>query len=340
MTITAIIVNYKVPQFLLQCIDSLRVSFAAMHAADARYNGEIVVVDNNSQDGSQQLVATYFPEVRYIALSENLGFAKANNIAIRQSESDYVALVNPDVIVSSSTMLEMVRFMEEHRDAGAVGPRIINIEGMFLPESKRNYPTMWVAFCKLTRLSRVFSGSPLFDCYYNCRLGERECGVTDILVGAFIFMDRRRLGDVALLDEDFFMYGEDIDISVRIKEAGFNNYYLPSTIIHYKGESTNKDCLRYISSFYGAMRIFCRKHSRSKLIYGFVSVMVWVIQKLLQMKPRSLTASAGVVDSVTLRADEIGYDRIIEYVEQNRGKSQVIISNPRYNLNVYGLARG
>lgn len=254
MRLSVVIVNYNVRYFLEQALGSVR---RAMEGID----GEVWVVDNHSADDSVRMVRERFPEVKLIANTDNPGFAVANNQAIRQSAGEYVLMLNPDTLVEEDTFRKCLDFMDAHPDAGALGCKLIDGSGKFLPESKRGFPTPWVAFCKTFGLSTLFPKSKLFNRYHLGYLPEDQTAEVDVLAGCFMFMRKTALERSGLLDEAFFMYGEDIDLSYRIQQAGFKNYYFPETrIIHYKGESTKKGSLNYVRTFYQAMIIFARKH--------------------------------------------------------------------------------
>lgn len=257
--LTIVIVSYNVRKFLEQTLRSV-------HKATEEVAAETIVVDNASVDGTVEMVVEKFPEVQMIANKENLGFSKANNQAIRLSSSEYVLLLNPDTILQEDTLRVCMDFMDEHQDAGAAGVRMLDGRGHFLPESKRGLPTPETAFYKLAGLSKLFPSSPRFCKYHMGHLDEFENHKVEVLSGAFMFMRRSALEQSGLLDETFFMYGEDIDLSYRITQEGYANYYLADTsIIHYKGESTKKGSLNYVFHFYNAMAIFAKKHySRSK----------------------------------------------------------------------------
>ncbi len=258
MKLSVIIVSYNVRHFLEQCLYSVR-------AASVGIDTEIFVVDNASVDGSVKMVKEKFPEVKCIANQENAGFAKANNQAIRQSTGEYVLLLNPDTIVETDTFNKIIAFMEIHADAGGLGVKMVDGTGKFLPESKRGLPTPGVAFCKVFGLSRLFPKSKTFNKYHLGYLDKETTHQVEILAGAFMLIRKSVLNEIGLLDEDFFMYGEDIDLSYRIIKAGYHNYYFPDArIIHYKGESTKKGSLNYVFVFYNAMIIFARKHYTAK----------------------------------------------------------------------------
>ena len=254
MKLTVVIVNYNVKYFLEQCL------FAAQKAA-LKVSSEIIVVDNDSVDGSCQMVEEKFPEVQLISNKENVGFSKANNQAMRIAKGEYILLLNPDTVVEEDSFLKIVDFMDRTPDAGGLGVKMIDGKGRFLPESKRGLPTPEVAFWKMFGFSKLFSRSKRFGRYHLGYLSNDQVHVVDVLAGAFMLLRKETLEKVGLLDEDYFMYGEDIDLSYRITQGGYHNYYFPeTTIIHYKGESTKKGSINYVKVFYNAMIIFAGKH--------------------------------------------------------------------------------
>ena len=258
MKLSIVIVNYNVEHFLEQCLFSVRKAIANIDA-------EVYVVDNNSVDGSMKMLSEKFPEVKVIANKDNVGFSRANNQAIRVSTGEYVLLLNPDTVVEDDTFTKTIDFMDSHPDAGGLGVKMVDGKGRFLPESKRGLPTPATAFYKMFGLTKLFPHSKRFARYYLGHLDNDEINEVEILSGAFMLMRRETLDKCGLLDETFFMYGEDIDLSYRIILAGYKNYYYPKTrIIHYKGESTKKTSVNYVLVFYKAMEIFVRKHFATK----------------------------------------------------------------------------
>ena len=252
--LSVVIVNYNVAYFLEQCLN-------AVLAASKSLNVQVFVVDNNSVDGSVEMVQSKFPQINLIANKENVGFSRANNQALAISDARYSLLLNPDTVVEEDTFSKVVSFMDEHSDAGGLGVRMVDGKGRFLPESKRGLPTPMVAFYKIFGLSKLFPKSKRFGRYHLGYLSEFDTSEVDVLSGAFMLMRKETLEKVGLLDETFFMYGEDIDLSYRIQLGGFKNYYFPETkIIHYKGESTKKSSVNYVFVFYRAMIIFAKKH--------------------------------------------------------------------------------
>ena len=252
--LSVIIVNYNVEYFLEQCLNSVIM-------ASEKLSVEVFVVDNNSVDGSVMMLKKKFPSVLLIENKKNYGFSKANNQAIEKARGRNILLLNPDTVVEESTFKKVVDFMDEHPDAGGLGVRMVDGKGNFLPESKRGLPTPKVAFFKIFGLSRLFPKSKLFGSYHLGYLNEHEVNKVDVLSGAFLLFKKEVSEKIGMLDEAFFMYGEDIDFSYRITQEGYLNYYYPETsIIHYKGESTKKSSVNYVFIFYKAMVIFAQKH--------------------------------------------------------------------------------
>lgn len=258
MKLSVIIVNYNVRAYLEQC---LRTVFEALKGID----GDVFVVDNQSTDGSVEMVREKFPQVRLIANKDNVGFSRANNQAIRESSAEYVLLLNPDTVVGEDVFQKVIAFMDAHPKAGGLGVKMVDGTGQFLPESKRGLPTPAVAFYKIIGLTRLFPKSKVFGRYHLGHLPENGAAPIEILSGACMFLRKKTLDEVGLLDESFFMYGEDIDLSYRITMGGYENWYLPEArIIHYKGESTKKSSVNYVFVFYNAMAIFAKKHFTRK----------------------------------------------------------------------------
>ncbi len=217
MRLSVIIVNYNVKFFLEQALLSLRRAIQSLEV-------EVFVVDNNSADGSVEMVRNKFPEVILIVNKHNPGFSIANNQAIRQAKGQYILLLNPDTVVAEDTFRICLQFMDDHPQVGGLGVRMIDGSGQFLPESKRGFPSPWVAFCKAFGLSRLFPRSKWFNHYHLGYLSEKEAHPIEVLAGAFMWMRSSVLDEVGLLDESFFMYGEDIDLSYRIVKGGYQNY--------------------------------------------------------------------------------------------------------------------
>ena len=273
MKLSIIIVNYNVRYFLQQCLQSLQPAMQGLEA-------EIFVVDNHSSDGSVDMVAQLFPQVKIIANLDNVGFSKANNQGIRQAVGEYILLLNPDTVVEEETLKKVCAFMDAHPEAGGLGVHMIDGKGNFLPESKRGLPTPAVAFYKIFGFAALFPTSKTFGKYHLGYLDKNKTNEVDVLSGAFMLMRKETLDKTGLLDEDFFMYGEDIDLSYRITKAGYKNYYFADTrIIHYKGESTKKSSVNYVFVFYKAMVIFARKHfapGGAALFAFLINIAIWL----------------------------------------------------------------
>lgn len=252
--LSVIIVNYNVKYFLEQCLCSLQEGFKNIEA-------EIIVVDNNSSDGSKDFFRDKFPAVNFIWSQQNEGFAKANNNALRIASGDYILFLNPDTIVPEDCLEKCVSFIKDKGDAVALGIQMIDGSGKFLKESKRAFPSPLTSFYKLSGLARLFPRSRTFAKYHLGYLSKNQNHEVDVLAGAFMIIPKKILDEVGSFDENFFMYGEDVDLSYRIQKAGYKNFYFAeSCIIHFKGESTKKGSLNYVRMFYKAMSVFVQKH--------------------------------------------------------------------------------
>jgi GT2 family glycosyltransferase len=250
MKLSVVILNYNVRYFLEQCILSVQ---KAIEKLDA----EIIVIDNNSKDDSCQMVKASFPNVNLIENKENVGFSKANNQAVAVAKGEYVCILNPDTIVAEETLIKAIAYSEKTSNIGALGVYLMDGTGNYLPESKRNLPTPKVSLLKFSGFNKQ---------YYANNISETSCGKVAVLVGAFMLLKRSIYNEVEGFDEDYFMYGEDIDLSYKITKAGYENHYLGNTtVLHYKGESTKKDAA-YFERFYGAMQIFYQKHFNNNIL--------------------------------------------------------------------------
>lgn len=253
MKLSVIIVSYNVRHYLQQCLDSLQRAIAGMDA-------EVCIVDNHSKDGTVKFLRKLGGNVKVIESNHNYGFARANNIGIRQTSGDYVLLLNPDTVVGESTIKDCLAFMDGHPSAGGLGVEMLKSDGGKAMESRRGLPTPMASLYKMCGLCSRFPNSKRFGRYYMCGMAWDEPGRIEVVSGAFFMIRRTALEQAGLLDEDFFMYGEDIDLSYRILKSGYENWYLPVKILHYKGESTQKSSFRYVHVFYEAMLIFFQKH--------------------------------------------------------------------------------
>jgi len=252
--LSIIVVNYNVKAFLEQCL-------IAIDRARGGLNVEIFVVDNASVDGSQAMVRKRFPDVNLMENSTNIGFSTANNQAIKAAKGEYILILNPDTLIQEDTLVVLKKYLDEHQDVGAVGCKLLNPDGSFQIASRRSFPTPWVAFCRIIGLSRIFPKSRIFGQYNVTYLDPDTEAEVDVLSGSLMMLRRSVLDRVGYFDEDYFMYGEDIDLSYRIKKAGWKIMYTPLTkVIHYKGESSKKSEFSIITRFYSTMLIFVGKH--------------------------------------------------------------------------------
>ena len=279
MLLSVIIVNYNVKYFLEQCLCSVRKAVGEMVVATGERNVEVLVIDNQSTDGSIEYLQSRFPFAQFIKSSTNQGFSKANNYGLKKATGKYVLFLNPDTILPEDAFTKCIAFMDAHPDAGALGVQMIDGAGRYLKESKRGFPSMWVSFCKMSGLTAWFPTSKIFARYYMGHLNHEQVQKVDILSGAFMMATKAALDKTGGFDEQFFMYGEDIDLSYRLQQTGLTNYYLPDcTIIHFKGESTRKDS-KYVKLFYKAMVQFVQKHFHGELAWlytGLLEAVIWL----------------------------------------------------------------
>lgn len=262
MELSIVIVNYNVRYFLELCLRSV---CAAITEIDA----EIIVVDNQSSDGSCEMVSKFFPQVKLFSNQENVGFSKANNQGVATAKGKYVCILNPDTVVAEDTFKQLLLFASSQQNLGIVSCKLIDGAGYFLPESKRHVPTPGIAIQKLLGLSKK---------YYASEVDEKSIAKVPVFVGAFMLMLKRVYNEAGGFDERYFMYGEDIDLSYTILKKGYDNiYYGKTTVIHYKGESTLKDA-EYAKRFYGAMKLFYKKYFQTNLVFDImVTVAVAII---------------------------------------------------------------
>lgn len=278
MKLSVIILNYKVRHFLELCVQSVL-------EATKNFSSEVIVVDNHSQDGSCEMLKANYPQVKLIENSQNVGFPKGNNLGVSIARGEYICILNPDTVVPEDVFTKLFKFAGSIANLGIIGVKQIDGSGNFLPESKRGLPTPWVAF---TRFSGLFKLSPKwFGKYYFPSLAENETGETEILVGSFMFMKKQVFESVGGFDEGCFMYADDIDLSYEVLKKGYSNFYFPqSTIIHFKGESTQKDTV-YLNRFREAMNFFYKKHFKVNYFFDValrVGIILFSILKLLKLQ--------------------------------------------------------
>ena len=269
MKLSVIIVSYNVKYFLEQCLCSLE------KAAEG-IEHEVIIVDNASDDDSTHYITSRFPDVKWIANKENLGFSRANNIAFEHVCGEYVLMLNPDTIVTRDSIASTVAFMDGNPEAGAVGVKMLNKDGNFALESRRGIVTPWVSICKAAGFCKRYPKSKLFGHYYMSYLPEDEACSIEMVSGAFMMLRRSKLQEIGFLDEKFFMYWEDSDLSFRILKSGAKNYYLPHPILHYKGESSIKSKLKYRYWLYFSLQRFFRKHNFFYYILSYLPLKLTV----------------------------------------------------------------
>jgi len=312
MVLSVIIVSYQVKYFLEQCL------FSVEKALQGTQETEIIVVDNHSQDGSIEYLQPKFPTVKFLVQTENHGFGAANNLALDQAKGKYILFLNPDTILPEDFFGICLSFMDRTPGIGAAGVRMVDGSGRFLKESRRGFPTPWVAFCKLSGLTALFPHSRLFAGYYLGHLPEDQTLPAPILSGACMCIPRTVLDQTGWFDERFFMYAEDIDLSHRIEQKGFTNYYIAdTTILHFKGESTHKDA-RYIKLFYGAMVQFRRKHFKgafSRIFNGLLAIAIRIRAGLSSSPP--VVPSSGY-DVILTESNSLSFKEIIAALSQGK----------------------
>ena len=309
MKLSVIIVNYNVRYFLELCLRSVK---SALVSIDA----EIIVVDNNSSDESCEMVSELFSEVTLISNKENVGFSKANNQGVAVAQGKYVCILNPDTVVAEDTFVQIVSFADSQNNLGIVSCKLIDGAGGFLPESKRHVPTPLVAIKKLLGFSKS---------YYASEVEKNSIAKVSVFVGAFMFLSKKVYLEVGGFDERYFMYGEDIDLSYSVINAGYDNFYYGKTsVIHYKGESTLKDAT-YAKRFYGAMQLFYVKYFKTNAIFDAVISIGVKITPLLSniFKEKKL----DVRPEKTLEIDKQSFKEIIELFAKQENYYRIHLKN-------------
>lgn len=319
LQLSIIIVNFNVKYFLEQCLCSVIKAIKNIEA-------EIIVVDNNSSDGSKEFFLGRFEKVTFIWSFENEGFSKANNKALQQVTGEYVLFLNPDTILPEDCLDKCLSFFQLQDSAGALGVRMIDGSGTYLKESKRGFPSPFTSLCKLSGLTALFPRSAIFATYYMGQLDPYQNHEVDVLAGAFMLIKKWVLDQTGGFDERFFMYGEDIDLSYRIQKAGFKNiYYSETTILHFKGESTKRGSGNYVRLFYGAMILFVKKHYSNgmALFYNLLIQIVIRIKMLLSGISRLATQLFRKKKEIShneicfIIADKKSYNYIKSILEKN-----------------------
>jgi len=310
MKLSILIVNYNVKFFLEHCLLSVLKACKGLTT-------EIIVVDNNSTDGSKEYLTPKFPSVKFIWNNINVGFGKANNSAVLIARGDYVLFLNPDTILPEDCFEKCISFFEKKKDCGALGVRMIDGSGAFLNESKRCLPTASAGLFQMIGLNNVFPNSSLFSKYYAGHLPEKENSKVEVLAGAFMMLSKDAIKITGGFDETFFMYGEDIDLSYRTIKAGLQNYYLGEvTIIHFKGESTQKKDDTYINHFYGAMKLFIDKHYNINTIkHTAMTIAIKMGKNIAKLKTTSSINTRSSLSPTFLNTLFVGEEKQYEKVK-------------------------
>lgn len=305
MKLSVVILNYNVRYFLELCLKSVE---AATKSIDA----EVIVVDNNSSDDSCSMVKELFPEVILIENKTNFGFSKGNNIGVAEAKGDFICILNPDTVIGEDTFIQLLAYADNMPRLGVLGCRLIDGSGHYLPESKRNVPVPKVSF------NKIFGSG---QSYYASHLGETDIGPVDVLVGAFMLLKRDLYNQMNGFDEDYFMYGEDIDVSYRILKAGYKNqYYGKQTIIHFKGESTPKNKY-YRKRFYEAMKIFYNKHFKNNIV---LDILVALGSKLIPLfEKKSVTGFSSKSEQMIFDNNDMSFSEIISAFEKQSGNFKI-----------------
>ncbi len=342
MKLSVIILNFNVRHFLELCLKSVE-------AALTHIDSEIIVIDNLSDDNSCAMVKRLFPNIKLIENSRNDGFSKGNNIAVREAKGEYICILNPDTVVAEDTFEKVLKFSEAQSNIGILGCRLVDGQGCFLPESKRKIPTPNVAIKKILGYTKS---------YYVHEIGEKAIGASVVFVGAFMFVKKSIYDAVKGFDEDYFMYGEDIDFSYKVHQLGYDNMYFGETsVIHYKGESTLRDHV-YAKRFYGAMQIFYNKHFKSNVVFD---ALVALGVKLAPLFQKSIDAKGVLTKKFVFVSSEIntsvyralnqevvlqthmdGYEDQTEYILDNNYLSfksiiKIISSRPEYCTSTFKI---
>lgn len=318
MQLSVIILNYNVRYFLELCVLSV---LKALENID----GEIIVVDNNSQDNSCSMMKLRFPNVKLIENKENVGFPKGNNIGVNQAKGKYICILNPDTVVAEDTFTKVLAFAQKQNDLGIVGVKLIDGTGNFLPESKRGVPTPFVAFTKIIGLYKIFPEK--LGKYYAQHLSENQTGKVDVLVGAFMLMERNLYNEIGGFDEKCFMYSDDIDLSyMALKKGKFNYYFHETTVVHYKGESTIKDGT-YMKRFQEAMNFFYQKHFRVSLLFSIfmkIGIVFFSMVKMFQGTPSRSFGTKSMPNHYILVSNSDGSGEILRKKIENHFNKPVL----------------
>jgi len=327
LQVSIIIVNYNVKFFLEHCLHSVQKATKSLRA-------EIIVVDNASSDGSMEYLLDKFPQVNFIDNPKNIGFAKANNQALREAKGEYILFLNPDTIVPEDCVERCIELLHSNLQIGACGVKMIDGSGRFLAESKRAFPSLQTSFYKLSGLTYLFPHSKRFAKYHLGHLSKEKNNEIDVLSGAYFMTRKEVLNKTGGFDERFFMYGEDIDLSYRIQQEGYKNFYFAETcIIHFKGESTRRGSLNYVKLFYKAMSLFVEKHYKSKnplAFKYFVETSIWF--------RAGLSAAKNILVLKKPDLKDTSINTLIIAGEEEAGKVEVILNKHNEKRKINQLA--
>jgi len=298
LELSIIIVNYNVKDYLVQCLRSIEHAMKGIAC-------EVIVVDNHSTDGSLPYLEPLFPHVRFISLKENLGFARANNLALDTAKGEFILFLNPDSLLEERTLEVMLGYMREQADIGICTCKVVNPDGTLQLACRRSYPAPWASFCKVFGLQKLFPKSRLFAQYNQTFRSEDEVCFVDAVSGSFMFIRSSALRQCGGFDPDFFMYGEDLDLCYRVSKAGWKIAYVPATsAIHFKGASTRRSDLDEVEVFYDAMKLFARKHHSSSSAMLILLRLGILVRSLLARANRCRRSLLRKSSLRTLRSSE------------------------------------
>lgn len=326
-----VIVNYNSTDYLLVCLDSV---YRALHIIND--DAEVFVVDNNSSQNPQEIIKRHFPQIIYIQNSDNKGFAEANNRAISMATGKYLLLLNPDTVLPEDCFSRIYDFAERHSDFGAIGIRGISSNGTIMPEHRRNIPTIWNQFCKVSYLDRIKSLCPKNKTFFDRSFPDTSEGEINVTSGSFLLLNRNKLKDNAFMDDEYFMYFEDTDLCMRIIKSGLKIYYLPISFLHFKSTSSNRCSRGFVDNYFNAMRTFFRKHSESRSGYYMALCMIGIAKSgvLLTRKLHLADIKHDERQINIFSTDRYTYKEIISCMEKDKGQHCNCINNPKFDVTV------
>ena len=279
-----------------------------------------MIVDNASSDGSKNYFEGRFPLVKFLWQTQNTGFAKANNSALSRAQGEYVLFLNPDTIIAENSLEICLAFVRRQSKFGALGVSMLDGSGNYLPESKRMFPSLSASFYKMSGITKLFPNSPYFSKYYAAHIKQSQSGEVEVLSGAFMLVSKRVLDVTSGFDEDFFMYGEDIDLSYRITKAGYKNYYCgDTTIIHFKGESVLAESKSYLKNFYGAMFLFVKKHIPGRSPHVKAAILAaYAFASLRHTFQKKSTDASSQTNALAVVAGDLVFNKMLHLIKLSR----------------------